>query len=117
MGETDRRSPGEIRRPEPPLPEESELTLEEYLAMQRAIGHPMRFQILRALVANDELSATDLKRVVDADAPNFHYHLSELADVGLVEKRQRRTAAVRGFTRTTGRPGWDAGSSNTASRS
>jgi len=54
-----------VRRPEPPLPEASGLTLEEYLAMQRAIGHPTRFRILRTLVANDELSATHLKSAVD----------------------------------------------------
>ncbi|MFC7187201.1 winged helix-turn-helix domain-containing protein [Halorubrum yunnanense] len=97
MGETDRRSSRDVRRPEPPLPEESGLTLEEYLAIQQAIGHPTRFRILRALVANDELSATDLKAVVDADSPNFHYHLGELVDVGLAEKRQRRTADSQGF--------------------
>lgn len=97
MGETDRRSTDEIRRPEPPLPEESGLTLEEYLAMQQAIGHPIRFRILRVLIANDELSAADLNGLVDVDSPNFHYHLGELVDVGLVEKRQRRTADSRGF--------------------
>jgi DNA-binding transcriptional ArsR family regulator len=97
MGETDRRSTDEIRRPEPPLPDESGLTLEEYLAMQQAIGHRTRFRILRVLIANDELSAADLNGLVDADSPNFHYHLGELVDVGLVEKRQRRTADSRGF--------------------
>ena len=35
--------------------------------MQRAIGHPTRFRILRTLVANDELSATDLKAAVDVE--------------------------------------------------
>ena len=52
------------------------------LAMQQAIGHPTRFRILRTLVANDELSASDLKAAVD---------------VGLVDKRQRRTADSQGF--------------------
>lgn len=81
MAGTDRPS-DEVRQPEPPLPPESGLTLEEYLAMQRAIGHPTRFRILRTLVANDELSATDL---------------DELVDVGLVDRRRRRTADSRGF--------------------
>ncbi|SFL45952.1 Helix-turn-helix domain-containing protein [Halogranum rubrum] len=97
MAETDRRPTDEVRQPEPPLPEESGLTLEEYLAMQQAIGHPTRFRILRTLVANDELSAAELKSAVDVEPHNFHYHLDELVDVGLVDKRQRRTADSQGF--------------------
>ena len=97
MSETDQKSPDDVRQPEPPLPDESGLTLAEYLAMQQAIGHPTRFRILRTLVANDEVSATDLKAAVDVESHNFHYHLDELVDVGLVDKRQRRTADSRGF--------------------
>jgi DNA-binding MarR family transcriptional regulator len=97
MSETDRHSSENVRRPEPPLPEASGLTLAEYLAMQRAIGHPSRFRILRTLVANDELSAADLKAAVDIESHNVHYHLDELVDVGLVDKRQRRTADSQGF--------------------
>jgi DNA-binding transcriptional ArsR family regulator len=97
MAETDRRPTEDVRQPDPPLPDESGLTLEEYLAMQRAIGHPTRFRILRTLVANDELSASELKGAVDVEPHNFHYHLDELVDVGLVDKRQRRTADSQGF--------------------
>ena len=97
MSETDQKSPDDVRQPEPPLPDESGLTLAEYLAMQQAIGHPTRFRILRTLVANDEVSAADLKAAIDVESHNFHYHLNELVDVGLVDKRQRRTADSRGF--------------------
>ncbi len=97
MSETDRHSKADVHRPEPPLPEESGLSLEEYLAMQRAIGHSSRFRILRTLVANDELSAADLKAAVDIESHNFHYQLDELLDVGLVDKRKRRTADSHGF--------------------
>ena len=97
MSETDRQQTEEVRQPEPPLPDESGLTLEEYLAMQQAIGHQTRFRILRTLVANDELSAADLKGAVDVASHNFHYHLDELVDVGLVDRRQRRTADDQGF--------------------
>ena len=97
MSETNRHSTTEVREPEPPLPEDSGLTLEEYLAMQQAISHMTRFRILRTLVANDELSAADLKAAVDVESNNFHYHLDELVDVGLVDKRQRRTADSKGF--------------------
>ncbi len=97
MAETDRHTTDEISQPEPLLPEESGLTLASYLSMQQAIGHPTRFQILRTLAANDELSTTDLKTAVDIEPHNFHYHLDELVDVGLVDKRQRRTADSQGF--------------------
>jgi len=97
MSETNRHSTTEVRQPEPLLPEDSGLTLEEYLAMQQAISHQTRFRILRTLVANDELSAADLKAAVDVESHNFHYHLDELVDVGLVDKRQRRTADSQGF--------------------
>ena len=65
--------------------------------MQQAIGHPTQIRILRTLTANDELSATDLKSAVDVEPHNFHDHLDELVDVGLVDKRQRRTADSQGF--------------------
>jgi len=97
MSESDRHQPDDVRQPEPPLPEESGLTLEEYLSMQQAIGHPTRFRILRTLVANDELSAAKLKAAVAVESSNFHYHLDELVSVGLVDKRQRRTADSQGF--------------------
>ena len=97
MSETNRHSTTEVRQPEPPLPKDSGLTLEEYLSMQQAISHMLRFRILRTLVANDELSAADLKAAVDAESHNFHYHLDQLVDVGLVDKRQRRTADSQGF--------------------
>jgi DNA-binding transcriptional ArsR family regulator len=97
MGEADRHGGEEVRRPEPPLPDDSGLTLEEYLAMQRAIGHPTRFRLLRTLAENDELSASELKGAVDEAPQNFHYHLDELVDVGLVDRRKRRTADSQGF--------------------
>ncbi|EMA56761.1 winged helix-turn-helix domain-containing protein [Halococcus thailandensis] len=97
MGETERQTTPEVRQPDSPLPEDSGLSLDEYLAMQRAIGHSTRYRILRTLVANDELSASALKTAVEAESHNFHYHLNELVDVGLVDKRQRRTADSQGF--------------------
>lgn len=117
MAETDRQSGKEVREPEPLLPDDSGLTLQEYLAMQRAIGHQTRFRILRTLVANDELSTADLKTAVDVESHNFHYHLDELIDVGLIDKHQRRTADSQDFIRIIGRRRWDVGSSNTVSRS
>ena len=39
--------PAETYRFKPILPEDSVLTLEEYLAMQRTIGHSIAFRLLR----------------------------------------------------------------------
>ena len=97
MSETDRQPIEEVRQPEPPLPDDNGLTLKEYLAMQQVIGHSTRFRILRTLIANNKVSAADLKAAVDVESHNFHYHLDELVDVGLVDKRQRRTADSQGF--------------------
>lgn len=97
MAETDRYPGKEVREPEPLLPDDSGLTLQEYLAMQRAIGHQTRFRILRTLVANDELSTAELKTAVNVESHNFHYHLNELVDAGLIDKRQRQTADSQGF--------------------
>lgn len=97
MAEPERRAATEVYQPDPPLPEDSGLTIEEYLAMQQAIEHPTRYWVLRTLVANGELSASALKSVVDVESHNFHYHLGELVGVGLVNKRQRRTADSQGF--------------------
>lgn len=98
MADATDRNPGEsVRRPDPPLPENSGLTLEEYLAMQRAIGHSVRYRLLRTLVANDELSASEFNDAIDVASHNFHYHLNELVDVGLIDKRQQRTPDSSGF--------------------
>ena len=90
MSETDCGPTEEVRQPEPPLPEDSGLT--------------------------DELSAVELKATVDVESHNLHYHLDELVDVGLVDKRQRRTADSKASIRTTDRQRWDMASSSTALR-
>ena len=91
------RSADGIHCPDPPISEDSGLTLEEYLDMQQAIGHAVRYQLLRTLVANDELSASEFADVIDVEAHNFHYHLDELVDVGLIDRRKRRTPDSHGF--------------------
>lgn len=75
--------------PEDLLPEESVLTLDEYLAMHAAVGHRTRYEILYRLVHTGAMSPTELDAVLDIDDSTIHYHLNKLVDVGLVEKRQR----------------------------
>ncbi|WP_252699933.1 ArsR/SmtB family transcription factor [Natronosalvus vescus] len=71
------------------LPESSVLSLEEYLAMQRAIGNESRFRILNRLVEDGSHSASELRDALEIRSNTLHYHLDELVDVGLVENRKR----------------------------
>lgn len=82
---TDRAEPAE---PPTPLPDDSVLALEDYLAMQRSIGDPTRFRVLRTLVHNGDLSAKELETALDLRGNTLHYHLRELVDVGLVQNRK-----------------------------
>ena len=71
------------------LPDESVLSLNEYLAMYAAVGHRTRYEILYRLVHSGEMSPKELEDALEVDDSTLHYHLNELVDVGLVEKRQR----------------------------
>lgn len=75
--------------PDDLLPETSVLSLDEYLDMQAAIGNRTRFEIVYRLSRTDEMSPTELDVAMDIDDSTLHYHLNELRDVGLVEKRVR----------------------------
>ena len=71
------------------LPEESVLSLDEYLDMHAAVGHRTRYEILYRLVHSGEMSPKELENALDIDDSTLHYHLNKLVDVSLVEKRQR----------------------------
>lgn len=90
---TDRAPRADADVPEDPadlLPEDSVLTLEEYLDMHAAVGNRTRYEILYRLVHGGELSPTELGQALpDVDDGTLHYHLNELLDVGLIEKRGR----------------------------
>jgi predicted ArsR family transcriptional regulator len=74
----------------PDLPPESVLSLQEYLAMQRAIGEETRYRALAALLAAGELSASELATELDVPTNKLHYHLDRLVEVGLVHNRKRK---------------------------
>ncbi|WP_433630178.1 ArsR/SmtB family transcription factor [Halomicrococcus sp. NG-SE-24] len=89
---TDHSRPGGGDLPEDPadlLPDDSVLSLDEYLAMHAAVGHRTRYEILYRLVHGGDMSPKELEDALDVDDSTLHYHLNELVDVGLVEKRQR----------------------------
>ena len=81
---------GEV--PEDPaelLPEDSVLSLDEYLDMHAAVGNRTRYEILYRLVHGGEISPKELEQALDIDDSTLHYHLNKLIETGLVEKRQR----------------------------
>jgi len=89
IDETSTRSGDIPSDPEDLLPEESTLSLDEYLDMHAAVGHRTRYEILYRLVHGGEMSPTELEEAIDIDDSTLHYHLNKLVEVSLVEKRQR----------------------------
>lgn len=88
----------------PLLPDDSVLTLSEYLDMQKAIGNETRFRVLDHLVASGPQSASQLRDALALESNTLHYHLDRLLDVGLVENRKRNEpdeAGLRSFYRAT----------------
>ena len=75
--------------PEDLLPEDSVLSLDEYLDMHAAVGHRTRYEILYRLVHSGAMSPKELEVAMEIDDSTLHYHLNKLVDVGLIEKRQR----------------------------
>ena len=71
------------------LPEDSVLTLEDYLAMHAAIGHTTRYEIVYRLVHGGDMSPKELEEVIEIDDSTLHYHLNKLIEVGLIQKRKR----------------------------
>lgn len=53
--------------PEDLLPEESVLSLDEYLAMHAAVGHRTRYEILYRLVHTGDMSPKELEEAIDID--------------------------------------------------
>ena len=84
--------------PEDLLPEDSVLTLDEYLDMHAAVGHRTRYEILYRLVHGGDTSPTQLEAAIGIDDSTLHYHLNELVDVGLIERRQQTERGQDGFS-------------------
>ena len=75
--------------PEDLLPEDSVLSLDEYLDMHAAVGHRTRYEICYRLVHGGAMSPKELEEAITIHDSTLHYHLNKLVDVGLVQKRQR----------------------------
>lgn len=73
----------------PELPDDSVLSLSEYLDMFAAVSHELRYRILKTLLEAEQLSARQLGERVDAPSNKLHYHLEKLEAAGLVANRKR----------------------------
>lgn len=80
------------------LPDDSILSLDEYLAMHAAVGHRTRYEILYRLVHGGEMRPTELEEAIGIDDSTLHYHLNKLVNVGLIEKRQRTERGQDGLS-------------------
>ncbi|WP_049900945.1 helix-turn-helix domain-containing protein [Halococcus agarilyticus] len=89
--------PGAQRYDAPDLPENSVLSLPEYLAMQRAVGEETRYRVLAELLAEGESSAKAIAEALDVPSNRLHYHLDKLESVGLVANRRRRDRGADGL--------------------
>ncbi|MDJ1131736.1 ArsR/SmtB family transcription factor [Streptomyces iconiensis] len=59
------------------------------VAALRALGHPVRLGIVRALAAQPETCACDFTEVFDVSQPTISQHLKVLREAGLVTSRRR----------------------------
>lgn len=71
------------------LPDGNVLSLDEYLEMYAAVGHRTRYEIIHRLVHGGQQTASELRKAIEVDDSTLYYHLNELDDVGLIEKRCR----------------------------
>lgn len=97
---TDQSRPAGDNAPSDPaelLPDRSVFSLDAYLDMHAAVGHRTRYEILYRLVHGNEMSPTELQAEIEIDDSTLHYHLNNLVDVGLVEKRQRTERGQNGL--------------------
>lgn len=81
----------------PELPDDSVLSLSEYLDMFDAVSHELRYRMLRTLLEAEELSAQQLRKRVDAPSNKLHYHLDKLEETGLVANRKRNERDSEGL--------------------
>lgn len=76
------------------LPPSSDRTLDDYLAMQDAIGDRTRFLVVYLLAHHGPHTPSQLADRVGVRANTLHYHLNKLEDVRLVRERREATNAA-----------------------
>jgi DNA-binding transcriptional ArsR family regulator len=77
---------------QPPLPGQHRMQelgeARELSALLRAVGDPVRLQVLRQLARNEEMSVNALVQAVRVSQPLLSWHLGVLRRSGLVDMRK-----------------------------
>lgn len=80
------------------------LGLDPALAVLRAAGEPTRLRLL-ALIAEGELTVSDLTQILGQSQPRISRHLKLLVEAGLVERRREGAWAFFGLSEAKGLDG------------
>lgn len=64
------------------------MTQEDYANVFKALGHPVRLQLLELLARSKEMSVTELTEALPREESTVSRHLSQLNQQGLVSVRQ-----------------------------
>jgi DNA-binding transcriptional ArsR family regulator len=63
------------------------------VAIFDALGHPLRWQITGLCARSDELSAAELKRILEVRLPVISYHAGLLVEAGVLRQRTERRSS------------------------
>lgn len=68
----------------------SQMEVEQFAALFKAIGHPVRMKMLDIIRrAEDEICVCDVEAHFDLSQPTISHHLKILREAGLIESQQR----------------------------
>jgi Predicted transcriptional regulator len=80
------------------------------IAMLKALSHPVRQQLMRAMTARGFARAADLAADLGLPANQISFHLRSLADAGLIEEAPERARDRRDRVWSAKRSQWQLGS-------
>ncbi len=67
----------------------SEESLEKATSILKSLAHPMRLSIIRYLEEREELTVTQLHKLLGIEQPTASHHLGILKDKGIVAYKKR----------------------------
>ena len=71
----------------------------QFLAINKAISDPTRYEILQQIARNDHCTCTQLRESSPVTAATLSHHLKELEDAGLIRIGRRGKFAYPSFCR------------------